>query len=259
MLPLQDCRILITRTRGQASALDAQLQAHGAQTILIPTIEITVPASFCALDAALATLRSYDWLVFSSANAVEAFVLRARHLALQPHPRRIAVVGPATAAAVHRCGIDPDNAEILIPETYVAASLADALLPHAPGATMLLVRAAVARDTLPDVLSAAGARVTVAEAYRTVVPEASAPALRTLFTEAPPAAITFTSASTAQNLAALLAEAALTLPAGTVLASIGPVTSEAMRRLGFEPTLESDAATIPSLVAALAGHFSQQG
>ncbi len=124
---------------------------------------------------------------------------------------------------------------------------------------MLLVRAAVARDLLPEALSAAGAHVTVAEAYRTVVPQASAPELRTLFTTAPPDAITFTSASTAQNLAALLAEAALTLPPATVLASIGPVTSQAMRDLNLEPTLESEAATIPALVFALEQRFVLSG
>ncbi len=256
VLPLNNCRILITRPRGQSSALAAQLEALGAQTILIPTIEIAPPASFCALDAVLTTLCSYDWLLFTSANAVDALAVRARQLNLQPHPKRIAVIGPATAAAVHQAGIHPDDPNLLIPERYVAESLAAALLPHAPGAQMLLVRAAIARDTLPDTLTAAGAHLTLAEAYRTVIPQASVAELRTLFTTAPPDAITFTSASTARNLAALLTEAALTIPSTTVLASIGPVTSQAMRELGMTPTLESEAATIPALLAALQHHFA---
>jgi uroporphyrinogen-III synthase len=116
---------------------------------------------------------------------------------------------------------------------------------------MLLVRAAVARDILPESLTAAGATVTIAEAYRTIIPKNSIAELRTLFTTHPPDTITFTSASTAQNLMALLEAAQLKLPSGIVLASIGPITSQAMRELGMEPTIEAAEATIPALVAAL--------
>lgn len=116
---------------------------------------------------------------------------------------------------------------------------------------MLLVRAAIARDTLPEALSAAGASVTIAEAYRTVVPTASVDALRALFTINPPDAITFTSASTAHSLAALLESAGLTIPESVFLASIGPITSQALRELNLEPTVEASESTIPSLVEAL--------
>lgn len=255
--PLAGVRILVTRPRGQASALATQLEALGATTILIPTIELAPPNSFYALDAALASLQVFDWLLFTSANAVQIFVDRARHLRLDPQAKRIAAIGPATAAAVEAAGLRPAHFEILVPTRHIAEGLAEALLPHAPGAAMLLVRAAVARDLLPEALTAAGANVTIATAYQTIIPPDSVKDLRLLFAdpEQHPHAITFTSASSAANFAALLEAAGCRLPGGMVLASIGPVTSQAIRELGLDATFEASDATIPSLVQALAIHF----
>ncbi len=251
MLPLSHCRILVTRARGQASALAAQLEALGATPILIPTIEIAPPSSWCAMDAALASIRGFDWVVFTSANAVQAFVERARRLGLSPQAKRVAAIGPGTAKAVIAAGMAAD----LVPPTAVAESLAEGLKPHAPGTSMLLVRAAVARDVLPEALTEAGATVTIAEAYRNVIPEDSVADVRALFAGDPPDAITFTSASTAQNLVALLEAGGIALPSGVVLASIGPITSQAMRELGLEPTVEAGEATIAALAGALAEYF----
>jgi uroporphyrinogen-III synthase len=165
-MPLTKKRILITRTRHQASELAAQLEALGATTILIPTIEIAPPASFAALDAALTCLGTYDWLVFTSPNAVEAFHRRAQFLHLTQLAKKIAVIGPATLRAANDVGLPVD----LVPQQYIAESLADALIPGAPGKSFVLVRAAEARDTLPEALTAAGAAVTIAEAYRNQLP-----------------------------------------------------------------------------------------
>ncbi|WP_174240860.1 uroporphyrinogen-III synthase, partial [Granulicella sp. S190] len=106
-------------------------------------------------------------------------------------------------------------------------------------------------------LTAAGATLTIAEAYRNQIPPDSIPALQSLFS-APahyPDVITFTSASTARNLFALLEAASITLPPGITLASIGPVTSQTLRDLGYEPTLESPESTIPALVQTLLSHL----
>jgi uroporphyrinogen-III synthase len=254
-LPLQGRRILVTRPRGQASALAALLEEQGAEAILIPTIELAPPRSWCALDAALASIRSFDWLLFTSANAVYAYVSRARALGLAPQAKRIAAIGPATAKAVQESGL---AAQVdLMPPQYVAESFAEALVPHAAGAQMLLVRAAAARDLLPEALTAAGAILTIAEAYRTVVPQSSVEAFARLFRDDPPDAISFTSASTAHNLAALLEGSSLALPPGATLASIGPITSQAMRELSLNPTLEARESTIPALVAALVDYFKR--
>jgi uroporphyrinogen-III synthase len=249
MLPLANRRILVTRAAGQVSKLAELLQAEGAETILIPTIEIVPPSSYEGLDAAIRSLNRFDWLIFTSANAVQCFMRRAEQLGMRPAVRRIAVIGLATARAVTVSGL---AAEVdLMPPVAIAETLAEWLVPHANGAKMLLVRAAAARNVLPYALTKAGAEVTVAEAYENVVPRESADLLWKLFMDAPPDAITFTSASTAQNLMAILKAVLLDIPATAVLASIGPITSQAMRELGLEPTLEADEASIPALVAAL--------
>src|SRR5258708_21722517 len=147
--------ILITRTRHQASDLATQLEALGATPILIPTIEIVPPVSFAALDAALTCLRTYDWLVFTSPNAVEAFHRRAQLLHLTQLPKHIAPIVPATLNAANAIRLTVD----LVPPQYIGESLAEALLPEAPGKSFLLVRAAEARHTLPDAPPAAGATV----------------------------------------------------------------------------------------------------
>jgi uroporphyrinogen-III synthase len=253
MLPLHNRRILITRTRKQASDLAAQLETLGATTILIPTIEIVPPQTFAPLDEALTRLDTFDWLLFTSANAVEVFAQRRSLNLSNTRTPKIAVIGPATARAVE--AIDLHVA--LLPQRYMAESLAESLAPHAAGSRMLLVRAEDARDILPNALSQAGADVNIAPAYSNRTPPGSISALQTLFANPTtiPDAITFTSASTARNLIALLAAADLALPHDITLASIGPITSEALRELGHEPTIEASEPTIPALVTALADHL----
>ncbi len=249
---LQDKRILITRTRRQASDLAVQLEALGAIPILIPTIEIVPPETYAALDTALAQLETFDWLVFTSANAVEVFHQRRDR---SRTPRRIAVIGPATAKAVQGIDLPVD----LIPPQYIAESLAEALTPEAPGKRILLIRAAEARDILPEALAAAGATVTIADAYRNQIPADSIAALRRLF-DSPasyPDVITFTSASTARNLVALLDAAGVDLPASIALVSIGPITSRALRDLALEPGIEAAESTLPALVKAVEKYFNR--
>src|SRR5277367_1413640 len=124
MSSLHSRRILITRARHQSSELAAQLEALGATPILIPTIEIVPPASFAALDAALTCLRTYDWLVFTSPNAVEAFHRRAQFFRITQLAKKIAVTGPATLSAANAIGLTVD----LIPPKYIGESLAETLL-----------------------------------------------------------------------------------------------------------------------------------
>jgi uroporphyrinogen-III synthase len=255
MPTLTNKRILVTRTRHQASDLATQLEALGATAILIPTIEIAPPETYAPLDAALTCLSTYDWLVFTSANAVEAFHSRAQFQRLNQLPKHIAVIGPATLRAANNIGLTVD----LVPPKYIAESLAETLLLEASGKSFLLVRAAEARDTIPEALTAAGAIVTIAEAYRNQIPPDSIPALQALFSVPAnyPDAITFTSASTARNLTTLLETAKLILPPNIVLASIGPITSQTLRDLGYEPNLEAAEATVPALVQSLTKFFTQ--
>jgi uroporphyrinogen-III synthase len=251
-------RVLITRSPHQASALAEVLRSSGLEPVLIPTIEFAEPTTFAPLDSALSHLDRFHWLLFTSANAVEAFHTRIETssypLSLVPCPCRIAAIGPATAKALQAIGLTPT----LIPPTAVAESLATALLPHAlqPDGSptrFLLVRAEQARDVLPGALRAAGAEVTIAPAYRTVIPQESIPAIRDLFAEPQkyPDAITFTSSSTATNLLALLEAAKLTLPPEIPRVSIGPITSQTLRELGLPPHTEAAEPTIPALASAV--------
>jgi len=254
IMALTGKRILVTRSRQQASDLSARLEAAGAQTILIPTIELAPPASFCGLDAALACISSYDWVIFTSANAVQIFNQRAKLLGLMPNPKKIAVIGPATAKAVQEIGFVAD----LTPQHYVAEGLADALLPHADGASMLLVRAETAREYLPDTLRAAGAAVIIANAYRTLTPASSVALLQQVWSDpgSRPDAVTFTSSSTVINLFTLLEAAGLNLPDRIVRASMGPITSQTLQDLGHPKTIEAEDATIASLCDALERHYT---
>ena len=249
-------RILVTRSLHQTSSLAEHLRALGAEPILVPTITLAPPSTYAPLDTAMADLDGFDWLVFTSANAVQAFA--SRWTVRAPFIPKIAAIGPATARALTDIGLRTD----LLPPQAIAESLAQTLLPHVtPGQTrVLLVRAETARDHLPEVLRAAGAELTLAPAYRTVVPESSIPLLQELFRAAAswPDAITFTSSSTATNLMALLHAAGLTLPPDgpgdkrILRASIGPITSETLRELGYPAHIEAREATVPSLVKTLA-------
>jgi uroporphyrinogen-III synthase len=253
MLSLTGKRILVTRTRQQSSDLAARLTAMGAVPILIPTIEIVPPESYAPLNEALEQLDTFDWLLFTSANAIDVFAQRRIPGLI---PKRVAVIGPATAKAAQANGLHVD----LIPPRYVAESFADALGPEVAGCRVLLIRAAEARDVLPEALINAGASVTIAPAYRNQVPATSISLIREVFksSEHYPAVVTLTSASTARSFFALLNAAGLALPPGIALASIGPITSEAVRDLGYEPAIEATEATVLALIDAVEKLFAKR-
>jgi uroporphyrinogen-III synthase len=247
-------RVLVLRSAHQASELAGRLRASGLEPVLVPAIEIVEPGSFAELDAALGRLEDFHWLVFTSANAVEAFAARAGKR--WPPGLRVAVIGPGTARAAEAHGLGVD----LVPSRAVAESLAEALLPVARQADgsatrFLLVRAEQARDVLPEALRAAGGEVTIAPAYRTVVPEGSIAAVRKMFGARSnyPDAITFASSSAVTNLLLLLEASGLTLPPEIVRVSIGPVTSQALRELGLPADAEAAEATISALVESVLG------
>jgi uroporphyrinogen-III synthase len=257
--PRRAPRVLVTRSAHQASPLADALRARGIEPILIPTIEIAPPASYAALDAALAVLPTYHWLVFTSANAVEAFFQRARQLSaasyfLLPTSCRAAAIGPATARYLESFGTKPD----LIPPQAVAESLATALTPHSlqPDGSptrFLIPTAQDTRNLLQEQLKQAGAEVTTVAVYRNVIPTGSIEAIQSCFNDPSelPDAITFTSGSTAKNLLALLEAARLTLPPAILRISIGPITSQVLTDLGIPPHAEAQTPSVPSLVEKL--------
>src|ERR1700686_763701 len=229
--PLAGTRILVGRARHQAGSLSASLRSLGASVIEIPFIEIRKPQSYQPLDDALRNIQTYDWLVLTSANGVEAMWERFRKLRLTRRSLKhlqIAAIGPATKKAIVKHGLKVK----MVPEEYVAESVVKGLRDKVKGKRVVLIRAKVARDVIPEELRKAGAEVDVVEAYETVGPEKSRPRLRALMKSSRrPHIVTFTSSSTAKNFAELLGDSRDGLLENLQFASIGPVTSATLREL----------------------------
>jgi uroporphyrinogen-III synthase len=249
--PLTGTRILVGRARHQAGSLSTSLRSLGANVIEIPFIEIVKPGSYAPLDDALKNFKTYDWLILTSVNGVEALWQRLRKLRI-PRTKlkhlQIAAIGPATKRAIVKRGLKVK----MMPEEYVAESVVKGLHDKVNGKRVLLVRAKVARDVIPDSLRAAGAHVDVVEAYETVVPEKSKSRLLSLFKNKKrrPHVITFTSSSTVRNFAELLGPRAAALK-NVRLASIGPVTSATLRELNLPVSIEAREFTMGGLIRAI--------
>jgi uroporphyrinogen III methyltransferase/synthase len=255
--PLFGKRVLVTRTRQQASELSRALAAQGAEPVELPTLEIVPSYDAAALAAAIGDLRTaaYGWIVFTSANAVELFDGHLRDAGLDSRAygrARIAAIGPGTAEALAAVGLRAD----LVPERYVAESLLEAFAVRAMrGQRVLLPRAEGAREVLVDGLAALGARVDELTLYRSDVPaNPAAEGLRRL-REGEIDVVTFASSSSVRNLIEMLGgtETATPLLRRVRIAAIGPVTAQAVREAGLEPTVVAQEYTIEGLVEAVVG------
>ncbi len=249
-LPLAGRRVLVTRAAHQAGKLSSGLRALGAEPVEVPVLEIRPPEDFAPLDRALRQLASYDWLIFTSANTVRKLVERAKEQGIalaQPPHAKVAAVGSATAEAARQAGFEV----ALVPDSYVAESLVRGIIDQAAGCRILLARAAIARDVIPDALRQAGGTVDVVDAYRNVLPESAPDLLRAALT-APIDAATFTSSSTVTHLAEAAQLAGIAFPlAGIAAVSIGPITSQTLREMGWEPAAEASPSDIPGLIDAV--------
>jgi uroporphyrinogen III methyltransferase/synthase len=236
-------RMIVTRSRQQAGCLIRALEKHGAEVLPIPAIEMVAPADPGPLAQAAAQADSYDLLIFTSANGVAHF--------LKHDPARIrgriCAIGPGTATALRRHGLQP----AFVPRRYIAEGVLEALadFPLA-GRRVLIPRAAVARDVLPVELAKRGAAVTVVEAYRTILPEASRRMVRSVSKDGADL-ITFTSSSTVENFTRLAGGPLPRVPA----ASIGPITSRTARDLGWKVAVEAEEYAIRGLVRAIVGYY----
>ncbi len=251
--------MLVSRAKKQAGALSLQLRELGCDVIEIPFIEIRKPKSFHPLDNALRDLQTYDWLILTSVNGVEALFERKARKKLEGSALthlKIAAIGPATKGAIEKHGLSVR----VTPKEYVAESVVSALRRRVIGKRVLLVRAKVARDVIPRELRKVATAVDVIEAYETVAPKSSATKLRSVLgnEKRRPHAITFTSSSTVRNFVGLLglraARAALKKTGanhGIHSASIGPVTSATLREFGLPVDIEAMEYTIPGLVKAI--------
>lgn len=253
-LPLFGQRVLVTRTREQASILSTRLYALGAEPIELPTIRVAPPEDWTPLDKAIAALPRYDWIVFTSVNGVRYFWQRLTLAGLDAralHGVRLAAIGPATAEALAIHGLQADY----VPHEYVAEAVA-AGLENVRGQRVLLPRADIARPALADLLREGGAEVIQVSAYRTLLPEIDTGKLHKLLARVN--VITFTSSSTVQNLATLAAKAGLDLLRAlehTTVACIGPITRQTAQELGLTVHVVATEYTIDGLVEALVSHL----
>ena len=243
--PLFGRRVVVTRTRAQASQLATALRDAGAEPVEVPVIAVAEPLDGgAALLEAAATLSSYAWVVVTSPNGARRLldaVAAAGGDARAFGSVRVAAIGPGTAAVLADGGIRAD----LVPERFVAESLLDAFpAPPAGGGRLLLARAEVARDVVPDGLRAAGWTVDVVDAYRTV---AATPSELQRAGLATADVITFTSSSTVDRFLDAFGPEAVP----PVVACIGPVTAATARARGLTVDVEADVHTVAGLVAAL--------
>jgi uroporphyrinogen III methyltransferase/synthase len=247
--PLAGLTVLVPRASGQAGGFSALLRERGAEALEVPAIEIRPVAATAELDRAVRELAEdrYDWLVLTSVNGVAA--LRARVEGLRPAARRgppgsarVAVVGPATEAAVRGWGVVPD----LVPEVATTEALGLAF-PDGPG-DVLLARADRANPELGAVLRAKGWRTREVVAYHTVPVGKLDPDARRRLDAGEVDWVAFTAASTVEGFVRGYGGPP---PAGVRVAAIGPVTADAARAAGMRVAATATRHTIPGLVAAL--------
>lgn len=265
--PLEERTVLVTRPPAQSEEMAAMLRRLGARVLFCPTIEIVDPSDWTALDGAIERLESYDWIVFTSANAVGYFFRRlgerldepANSVAKAPlSTARICAIGPRTAKALEAAGAPP----CLVAADSRAEGVISAMIEHLGGRdklrglSVLIPRSEIARDHLPAELARLGARVDPVEAYRTVRPTASdsdAEEIKNLFKDGAIDAVTFTSSSTVSNLAALVGANEFAALIGNATAvCIGPVTAGTAREYGIEKIVEPQTYTAEAMVDALA-------
>lgn len=262
--------ILVTRAAHQAAAFVALLEQEGAQVTALPTIAVTEPVSWQPLDAALQRLREqkagtahhYDWLFFTSANAVTFFLKR---LAFHGDGLdlvaglRVCAIGKATAGVVRDAGLGVD----LVPTHFNAEGVVESFVAfhggQVAGLRVLQPRAQVAREVLAEALTALGVALDVVEAYQTVRADFDTELWQARLQSGAFDVVTFASPSAALQMAEAFPQVMLKdLLAKTTVACIGPVTSQAVRALGLQVAIEPPEATLPALAAAIAAHFASQ-
>ena len=267
--------MVITRPESQSTTLAAALRAHGAEVISLPLIKILPPLDYAPLDGALGDLAKFDWLIFTSQNAVTGVADRlavllspteastpvipwvAGNLASSancttPGSLRIAAVGRATAEAAQRAGFHVNH----VGQAGTAATLVYELAPELRGKRVLLPRSDRAAGELVPRLQRLGAEVSEVIAYRTSdTTEVDAAGRQAV---AACSAIVFFSPSAVQSFAALQKSCALnSLTDGVVVGAIGPVTSFALRNAGFRCDFQASEPSVEEIVGTLAVHFEK--
>ena len=257
--PLFGKRVVVTRSRDQASVFAEQLIDRGAAVIELPSIDVVAPQSWDELDRAIGALETYHWIIFTSANAVKFFFQRLREQGGDVRSLKgvqICAVGPKTAEALDAYSIRAD----LVPEEFKAEGVLAALGGvQVKGKRFLIPRAKVARELIPEKLRTLGAEVTVATAYENIMPRSDVERVKKLFSEKKIAAVTFTSSSTVNNFVEMVGKSEYkSLMNGVAVACIGPVTARTAEEYGMTVHIMPKDYTIPALVEALAAYYRKE-
>jgi uroporphyrinogen III methyltransferase/synthase len=263
--PLFGKRVLVTRPREQAAELVERLESMGANAIEAPMIRIEPPEDYGPLDDACARVGEFDWIVFTSVNAVDAFLER---LLAGPGDLRalgrakLCGVGPATGERLGKYRLKVDLTPPEFRADALTRAIADAVKGTMRGMKVLVPRADIGREVVAEELGKQGADVTEVIAYRTVVvdPEREGePDIYRMLLERRIDVVTFTSPSAVRNFVRVLGEEpAADLLRPTVVASIGPVTAEAAAQAKIETTIMPTVHTAPALVDAIVEYFATE-
>jgi len=264
-LPLFGKRVLVPRTAQQSSRPSALLRRRGAAPIELPLIRVVPSSNRDEIQKALASLRAYDIVLFTSENTVSYFSAELSAASLDARAfggARVAAVGEGTARALATLGLRAD----IVPPKFRAEALAEVVLQDlerttggTAGARVLLPRARVAREILPELLRQRGVQVDVLTLYETL-PAADEDRLEIvrLLETAGLDAILLLSSSMVDSLVEVLGGRAAELLSRTTLASIGPITTAAAEAHGLRVATTASESTIESLIEALE-HVSGRG
>jgi uroporphyrinogen-III synthase len=260
--PLAGRNILITRASDQTESLVRELEARGAKPVLQPMISFHPPHDLGPLDKALRDLRTFDWLLLTSANAVRALVERAQALELDVMNSfaalRIAAVGPVTAEAARRAGLCVS----CVATKHRGLALAEEFAVEMTRKRILLPRSNLASSDLPDALHRLGAQVTEVVAYRTFAAEPEGEG-QSLFSSGHLEAILFFSPSAVRNFlnwdegkGGQVLRSFSDLSRKTAVVAVGPVTAAALRDVGLRNIVQASNTTVPAVIEALETFFA---
>jgi uroporphyrinogen-III synthase len=250
--PLAGKRIVVTRAPEQAGELVRTLEHLGGEVFLVPAVAFEPADDPGPLDRALLELSRFDWVLFTSQNAVRFASIRLKQLGLSPAARQIAAVGPATAAAAEQEGFRVDY----VATHHTAHSLAGELRDRIVDRSVFLPRSDRSDPAIARALTEAGARVTDAIAYRTTAPEPPPAAILSRLRNADFDVAIFSSPSAFHNLDGFLGSGSLAVLARrTHFAAIGPTTAKAMHEAGVRVHIEAEEATSTGLADAIIRYF----
>ena len=257
--PLAGKRVVVTRAPEQSQELVDALENLGAEVLLMPTVSFAPPEDSSELDATMKNKKDFDWILFTSQNAVRFVFQRACELTpvrpAQPPKPLVAAVGVATAQAARNLDLRVD----FVAQTQTGESLAAELRDQMVGKRVLLPRSDRVDDRLPDALREAGAQVKEVVAYRTLRPASLDPEILSAVRKAEVAAIVFASPSAYHNLAAFVPAAELNALSERVqFAAIGSTTTRALREAGARVAIEANDSSSAGLADAIAKYYQRQ-